>query len=55
VILLDDGFQHVKLARNLDLLLIDGVNPFGGGEIFPAGRLRESLAGAARADGRMSA
>jgi tetraacyldisaccharide 4'-kinase len=50
VVLLDDGFQHVKLARNVDVLLIDGVNPFGGGEIFPAGRLREPLAGMARAD-----
>jgi tetraacyldisaccharide 4'-kinase len=50
VVLLDDGFQHVKLARNLDVLLIDGVNPFGGGQIFPAGRLREPLAGVARAN-----
>jgi tetraacyldisaccharide 4'-kinase len=48
-VLLDDGFQHVKLARDVDVLLIDGVNPFGGGEIFPAGRLREPLDGIARA------
>jgi tetraacyldisaccharide 4'-kinase len=50
VLLLDDGFQHVKLARDLDLVLIDGLNPFGGGQLFPLGRLREPLAGLARAD-----
>jgi len=49
-ILLDDGFQHVKLARDVDILLVDGLNPFGGGEVFPVGRLREPLAGLARAD-----
>jgi 3-deoxy-D-manno-octulosonic-acid transferase len=48
--LLDDGFQHVKLARDFDLVLIDALNPFGGGEIFPAGRLREPMEGLARAD-----
>ena len=50
LILLDDGFQHVKLARDVDVLLIDGVNPFGGGEVFPVGRLREPIDGMARAD-----
>ena len=50
VMVMDDGFQHVKLARNLDIVLIDGVNPFGGKEIFPAGRLREPIDGLARAD-----
>jgi tetraacyldisaccharide 4'-kinase len=49
VILLDDGFQHVKLARDLDVLLIDGVNPFGGGEVFPLGRLREPISAIVRA------
>src|SRR6185295_12070909 len=49
-ILLDDGFQHLKLARNLDIVLIDALNPFGGGEIFPVGRLREPVAGLSRAD-----
>ena len=43
--LLDDGFQHVRLARNLDVVLIDALNPFGGGEVFPLGRLREPVAG----------
>jgi tetraacyldisaccharide-1-P 4'-kinase len=37
VVLLDDGFQHVKLARNFDLVLVDALNPFGGGEVFPMG------------------
>jgi tetraacyldisaccharide 4'-kinase len=50
VIVLDDGFQHVKLARDFDLVLIDALNPFGGGEVFPVGRLREPVHGLARAD-----
>lgn len=50
VLLLDDGFQHVRLARNLDIVLIDALNPFGGGAVFPVGRLREPLEGLARAD-----
>ena len=50
VLLLDDGFQHVKLARTVDLVLIDALNPFGGGEVFPMGRLREPVEGVARAD-----
>ncbi|MCU1234882.1 MAG: lipid-A-disaccharide synthase [Candidatus Solibacter sp.] len=50
VIVLDDGFQHVKLARDFDIVLIDALNPFGGCEVFPVGRLREPLQGLARAD-----
>ncbi|MCX6626943.1 MAG: tetraacyldisaccharide 4'-kinase, partial [Candidatus Solibacter sp.] len=50
VMLLDDGFQHVKLARNFDVVLVDALNPFGGGEVFPVGRLREPVQGLARAD-----
>jgi tetraacyldisaccharide 4'-kinase len=50
VLLLDDGFQHVKLARNFDVVLVDALNPFGGGEVFPMGRLREPVEGLARAD-----
>ncbi|MEO8371972.1 MAG: tetraacyldisaccharide 4'-kinase, partial [Candidatus Solibacter sp.] len=50
MMLLDDGFQHVKLARDFDLVLIDALNPFGGGGVFPVGRLREPVAGLARAD-----
>lgn len=50
VMLLDDGFQHVKLARDFDVVLLDALNPFGGGEVFPVGRLREPVQGLARAD-----
>jgi tetraacyldisaccharide 4'-kinase len=49
VLLLDDGMQHLKLARDLDLVLIDALKPFGGGHLFPVGRLREPLEGLARA------
>jgi tetraacyldisaccharide 4'-kinase len=50
VLVLDDGFQHVRLARTVDLVLVDALNPFGGGEVFPVGRLREPVEGLARAD-----
>jgi tetraacyldisaccharide 4'-kinase len=46
---LDDGFQHLRLSRNLDLVLIDALYPFGGGHLLPQGRLREPLEGLARA------
>ncbi len=48
--ILDDGFQHLRLYRDLNLLLIDVTNPFGGDHLPPLGRLRESLAGIRRAD-----
>ena len=47
--LLDDGFQHLKLARDLDIVLLDALNPYGGGEVFPVGRLREPLEALTRA------
>lgn len=50
VFLLDDGFQHWRLARSRDIVLIDALDPFGGGDPFPLGRLRESLNALARAD-----
>jgi tetraacyldisaccharide 4'-kinase len=50
VIILDDGFQHVQLARDLDILLLDAVRPFGNGRLFPHGDLRERPAAIARAD-----
>ena len=50
VLILDDGFQHVRLERRVDLVLIDALSPFGGGEVFPLGRLREPLESLARAD-----
>jgi tetraacyldisaccharide 4'-kinase len=43
VIILDDGFQHLKLKRDLDLLLLDYTNPFGNKRLLPAGRLREAF------------
>ena len=50
VFVLDDGFQHRKLKRDLDIVCIDATDPFGGGELLPAGRLREPLKGLQRAD-----
>jgi tetraacyldisaccharide 4'-kinase len=50
VMILDDGFQHVRLDRQVDIVLIDALAPFGDCEVFPLGRLREPLAGLARAD-----
>jgi tetraacyldisaccharide 4'-kinase len=49
VLLLDDGFQHARLARDLDIVLIDALEPFGRGGLFPLGRLREPLAALERA------
>ncbi len=48
--LLDDGFSHVALARDLDLLVLPADDPFGGGRLWPGGRLREPLAAARHAD-----
>src|SRR5262245_215082 len=50
VLILDDGFQHMQLARDLNLLLIDATDPFGGLEMVPFGRLREPLYALRRAD-----
>ena len=47
---LDDGFQHLRLARDLNVVTIDATNPWGGGRLLPHGRLRESLDGLRRAD-----
>lgn len=41
VLLMDDGFQHLKLRRNLDIVLIDATSPWGGGNTIPGGLLRE--------------
>jgi tetraacyldisaccharide 4'-kinase len=49
-IILDDGFQHVQLARDVDIVLIDALNPLGGGGVFPLGTLREPFSSIARAD-----
>lgn len=50
VFVLDDGFQHLQLARDLDIVTIDATNPWGGGKLLPRGRLRESPHGLSRAD-----
>lgn len=47
---LDDGFQHLRLARDADVVLVDGIDPFGGGLLLPAGRLREPIGSLRRAD-----
>ena len=49
IFLLDDGFSHLKLHRDLDLLAFPASDPFGGGRLPPGGRLREPLASAERA------
>lgn len=50
VFLLDDGFQHVRVHRDADLLVVDSTAPFWEGAPPPAGRLREAPSGALRAD-----
>jgi len=50
IIVLDDGFQHRRLARDVDLVLLDGRDPFGNGKLIPAGSLREPLTSLGRAD-----
>lgn len=50
LILLDDGMQHRALHRDLEVVLIDGRDPFGGGGYLPVGRLRESPSQLRRAD-----
>ena len=48
--MLDDGFQHLQLSRDADIVLVDATEPFGGGMVLPAGRLREPLSALRRAD-----
>ena len=50
LLILDDGFQHRRLARDLDIILLDAFEPFGFDHVFPRGTLREPLASLARAD-----
>ncbi len=47
--MLDDGFQHRRLRRDLDIVLLDALDPWGGGRVFPRGLLREPVAGLRRA------
>ncbi len=48
-VVLDDGFQHLGLRRDLDIVLVDATDPFGNGKLFPAGILREPLTALRRA------
>jgi len=49
-IILDDGFQHWRMGRDLDIVLVDASFPFGNKKIIPAGILREPLSSLGRAD-----
>jgi tetraacyldisaccharide 4'-kinase len=49
-LILDDGFQHLRVRRDLNLALIDALDPFGGGRVLPSGRLREPLSCLSAAD-----
>jgi len=48
--IIDDGFQHIQLERDLNLVLMDSAQPFGNGHLLPRGPLREPLDQLARAD-----
>jgi tetraacyldisaccharide 4'-kinase len=48
--ILDDGFQHIQLKRDLDIVCIDATNPFGNGKLLPTGILREPIESLNRAD-----
>jgi tetraacyldisaccharide 4'-kinase len=50
LLVLDDGFQHRRLARDLDLVLVDATAPWGYGRLLPRGLLREPVGGLGRAD-----
>lgn len=49
-LVLDDGFQHLRLLRSLNIALVDAVNPFGNGFCLPLGRLREPVESLRHAD-----
>ncbi|MBI1799408.1 MAG: tetraacyldisaccharide 4'-kinase [Candidatus Eisenbacteria bacterium] len=49
LVLVDDGFSHWALLRDLDIVLLDALNPFDGGRLLPAGRLREPMRALQRA------
>ena len=50
ILIMDDGFQHRRLARDLDIVIIDATVPFGYGKLLPAGLLREPATSLKRAD-----
>ena len=49
IVLLDDGFQHLRLRRDLDVVLVNAADPFGNGSLLPRGILREPLSALERA------
>ena len=49
MIVLDDAFQHRRIGRDLDIVMLDALEPFGFGHVFPRGTLREPLGGLSRA------
>lgn len=50
IILLDDGYQHRKLARDIDIITIDATQPYGTGSLLPVGTLREPISSLKRTD-----
>jgi tetraacyldisaccharide 4'-kinase len=50
VLVLDDAFQHRRIARDLDIVMLDALEPFGFDHVLPRGTLREPVEGLARAD-----
>lgn len=50
ILLLDDAFQHLRIRRDLDLLLLDARRPYGNTHLFPRGRLREPVTALSNAD-----
>lgn len=50
IFILDDGFQHWRLARDVDIVVLDAVHPWGNGHLMPRGILREPLSALQRAD-----
>lgn len=50
VLILDDGFQHQRLARDLEIVTLDATNPWSNGWLLPAGRLREPVSSLRRVD-----
>jgi len=50
IVILDDGYQHRRLERDADIVLLDAADPFGNGWTLPAGRLREPLSALRDAD-----
>jgi tetraacyldisaccharide 4'-kinase len=50
VLILDDGFQHRHLSRDIDIVLLNAASPFGNGHLLPGGPLREPSSALKRAD-----